>query len=207
MSSQYAIYPAHVQSIHYLSCPCPASTPWYLAFSCENSTFRASISIAHIQSVPKCYRPCHHYYPSLVSTPYLLPISSQYTISPVHVQLMHPLSYPCPVRVSPLLYPLPVGIRLSCPCQVRIQPAFAAHIPGIISSQYIISPAIIISQYHLSWPNPWPGDTPSLLSDGQSEYHLYYPHNPRSCIINSVVSMNRIPSSSMGEIMTSQSIW
>ena len=59
------------------------------------------------------------------STPYILPISRQYTISPAHVLSVHHLSCPCPFRTLSLLP---------------------------MSFQYTISPAHVLSVHHLSCP-------------------------------------------------------
>ena len=121
MSSQYPISTANVQSvlhiyilcpvhteIHKAKCPdgipnvyspCPAFTPFL------QPTFR-EYSIATAEILTKLH-PCST---STVSTPSLLSMSSQYTISS---------SYPCPVRIP-----------LSCQLLVRIPPLLPISSPN-----------------------------------------------------------------------------
>ena len=85
----------------------------------------------------------HLYYPCLVSTPYLLPISSQYTISSAHIHLVHHLSCP-PVVSKPSLLPMS-----------------SKTITSTITSQNFTYSTHVQSEYHMFWSCPI--STPSLL--------------------------------------------
>ena len=91
ISSQFTISLVHVQSIHYLSCPCLASSP----------------SLVCVQSIHYLSCPCP------VSSPSHLSMSSQYTISPAHVQSVRDLSCPCcQYIISPVHYPVSTSLLL-----------------------------------------------------------------------------------------------
>ena len=89
-----------------------------------------SICTAHVQRLCYLYSTTpdrtpslqHLYCPYLVSTSYILHISSQNTISHAHILSVHHLFCPFPMRTLPLL---------------------------AMSSQYIISPALVQSGCHL----------------------------------------------------------
>ena len=81
MYSQYTISPAQIQSVHHLCWPCIVSTLSLLPMLSQYTFI----------------------YPSPVRIPPLLPMSSQYIISPAFVQLEYHVSYPCPVRLPHFL--------------------------------------------------------------------------------------------------------
>ena len=88
------------------------------------------------------------YCPSLDSTPYLLPMSSQYTISSVHVQSVYHLFYLCTVRILLLLITSKNPILLP----MSSQSVHYYSCPSLFSppSHLVMSRA----EYHLSLPCP-----------------------------------------------------
>ena len=135
MSSQYSISTAQVQSVLYLCNVFPYNTSSVQLMSSLYPIFIACVkAVSHVNM------------PISVSTPPLLPMSSQYitsvdivhiqssTTSSAHVQSEYHIFCPCPVRIPPLL---------------------------LMSYQYIISLDPIPPEYHLSWPSSI--SKPSLL--------------------------------------------
>ena len=145
MSRQYPnVFSPHVAFIHHYI-PYSESTP----------------SLQHISRQ-------HLYYLWLGSTLYLLPMSSQYTISPAHVQSVYHLSSLHPVRI-PTQCPCPVRITSLLPLLSQIT-SYSAHgqsvhnhstpypvsipSPHPMFSQYTISPAHVQSVHNLAYPCP-----------------------------------------------------
>ena len=85
ISSQYTTSPTNVRSVYYLSCPCPFTTQSLLPTSSQNT----------------CNLSCS----SQVSTPSHLAMSSQFMISPAHVQSVHYFNCPFPFS-TPYLLPI-----------------------------------------------------------------------------------------------------
>ena len=140
-SSLYLIFTTHVYCINaditpflqYLYSPCLVSTPYLLS---------------HAQSVHHLSWSCP------VSTPSLLPMSSQQTISSTHVPSEY-ISCPLPVRVPSLLLmyiqyiiscPHPVRIPHLCPCPIRLPSLLPLSSQNTTFSHYVQSVIISGSQ-------------------------------------------------------------
>ena len=138
MFSQYIISPVFIHPVRIpLQCPGPVRIPFLLSFS---SWITCS---AH------------------VSTQFLLSMSSQYTISPVHVQSVHKLAYPC--HQYTIFYPCPVRIPPLLPITTSQNSTVPAH---------VISPAFFKSEYHLSIHVQSDTISPTLV---QSDNHIFCP--------------------------------
>ena len=148
MSSQYTIFLAHVQSVHYLCChvqsiyyifyPCPVILPPLLPI--YQSEF-------HISCL--CPASTSSLLPLSSQNTTLVPMSNQNTISPTRVYT---------AKVQPVHH-------LSCQWPVKILP------PHPMSRRYTIYLAYVQSVHYLSCPSSV--IMPSYLA--MSEYHLYYP--------------------------------
>ena len=110
--------------------------------------------VLHLYSTHQYQTPSlkHLYYPCLVSTPYLFPITSQSTISPAPVQSVPHLC--CPCAVNKLCYPCPVRISTFCPLPVRSPPLLPMSNQNTTSAAHIQSPHYYQSEFHLSCPCP-----------------------------------------------------
>ena len=122
----------------------------------------------------------HIYYPYLVSTPYLLPMHSQNTISRTHVQSVHHFSYPCPISTQSLL-PItsdnptsffPYKVNTSSLLSLSSHNATYGSLP--ISSQNTICPTLVpmYSQY-TTYSTRVPRQYPISTAHIQSVRHLY----------------------------------
>ena len=107
MSSQYITSTAYVQSVQSLPCPCSVSAPHFQPMYIVSSV---QVTISHARTHPKYDFSCH----SPARIPPLLPMSSEHTISPVHVQSEYQnLSCTCQVSTSPLLPMLQYFLSMS----------------------------------------------------------------------------------------------
>ena len=122
VSCQYTILPAQTQPVHHLSCPYPVRISPLLSMSSQNNTSQAHVLSVH--NSPAKTQPVRHLgspylvrIPPLltmlcqittspVSTPSLLSMSSHYSISTVHVQLVLDLYRPCHI-LTPYLQSMP----------------------------------------------------------------------------------------------------
>ena len=154
LHSQYLISTCNAQSIPNIYLPCPASntslklmsTQYPNIFSLCQPIFTVHASRPSRSTDPDQTPSLQHLnYTHLVGIPYILPISSQYTISPVYVQSVNHLSYLLPVSVPPLL-------PMSC--------------------QYTTSAAHGQSVHHLSFPYPF--TIPPLLPKSKSSKYTIY---------------------------------
>ena len=114
-SSQYTISPAHVQSVHHISCQCPVNTSSLLPMYSQ-----CMISFANVQRALCLYSPC------LIFTICVQSMSRQYLIfstahaeSVSHVTSVPQLWCPCPTSI-PSLQPIPIQYvpHLYCKCPI-----------------------------------------------------------------------------------------
>ena len=128
--SQNTISHAYVQSVHHRSCPYPISTPYLLPITSENPTVTAHVMSLHlschvpVRMPPKALCACPvripsflPLYPCTVSipplllmsnqSPYLLPMSIQFIISPTYIK--YHLSHSCLVN-NHISFPHPLRI-------------------------------------------------------------------------------------------------
>ena len=122
----------NIQSVHHLSLPCPVRIPPLLLMANQYSILPALIlSEYHLSHCPRS-----------ASTQFLLPMASQNTIFPIHVQSVH-FAHIC-FYVQLIHY-------LSCSCPVGTPSPLLA-----ISSQHTdtTSSAKVQSVHHFIWPSP-----------------------------------------------------
>ena len=157
MYSPYIIPSAHVQSIHYLTCPYTIGTPHHLPMS---SQYTISVYYLHLVQHSTCpYPPCKV---PVCSTPSHLSMSSEFTLSSGQVQSFYYPSSSC--LVTHIFYLCPVSIpspfsHYTNSYTIAIQHSVVYHHywsspPNIaslltISTQYIISTDHICSVRHL----------------------------------------------------------
>ena len=141
-----------------------------------------SISIAQIQ--PPSLQ--HLYYPCLFSTPYLFHISSQYTISPAHIQAVHYLSISAVSKLSLLSMPNENITSLSINSQNSRSSAHVKPAYHLGCSCSISTPSLLLSFYKNSTspvqvqPIHHPSNILSIQSNSsahvQSVHHLTCPY-------------------------------